>query len=83
MSKELEQEALDVAKWWAYHKNECSDVAKTVEFLTKANDHLLWLLGRAIQDIKNLEHRDKVENNFRGLALPLGIKLHDGIRTRN
>ena len=83
MSRELEQEALDVAKWWAEHKASAMDVPKRIEFLTKANDHLLWLLGRAIQDIKNLEHRDKTENEFRGFFLPKGVKLHDGLRVRN
>ena len=83
MSVELEQEAMEVAQWFAHHRDTITDVEKKLEFLVKFSDHALWLLARAIQDIKNLEHRAKVENNMRPLLLPKGIKLHDGLRARN
>lgn len=84
MSVELEKEALDVAKWWTYHKGNIPDMQKRVEFQGKAIDHLLWLLGRAIQDIKTLEHRAKLgERGVPSILLPMGVKLHDGIRARN
>lgn len=82
MSVELEKEAMDVAVWWSEHRDKAMDVPTKIEFLIKVNDHLLWLLGRAIQDIKNLEHRDKTENNLRGFLVPRGIRLKDGLSVR-
>lgn len=83
MSLELEKELLDVATWYNAHRTSITDVHKKLEFMEKLNDHLVWVLGRVAQDIKNLEHRDKRENNFRGFFLPKGIKFHDGLRVQN
>ena len=74
---------MEVAQWWAHHRDSAMDVPNRLDFLSKVNDHLLWLLGRAVQDIKNLEDRDKTENNFRGFFLPKGIKFHDGLQVGN
>lgn len=82
MSRELEQEALDVAKWWTYHKDECSDVAKRVDFQMRAIDHLLWLLGRAVQDIKNLEAGYRLPAASSNILLPMGVRLDGDVRTR-
>lgn len=82
MSRELEQEALDVAKWWTYHKDECSDLERKVAFQTRAIDHLLWLLGRAVQDIKNLEAGYRLPARSSNILLPMGVKLHDDLRSR-
>lgn len=81
MSAKLIKEARDVALWWTQNRDRCSDLPTKVEFLTRANDHLLWLLGRTVQDLVNLEHR-KHNDNAPNIVLPLGVKLHDSIRAR-
>lgn len=84
MGQKLDQELLDVAKWWTYHKDECTDVHKRLEFQDKAIDHLLWVLGRVVEDLQKVEGRrpfmtDEVLSN---IIVPTGVKLHDGIRNR-
>ena len=83
MSQKLVEELQNVAQWYAHHRDQPMDLPKRVEFLIKANDMLVWTLATAAQDIINLEARGKVENQFTGFFLPRGIKMHDGLRTRN
>jgi hypothetical protein len=85
MSKALDQEVLDIAKWYNYHKAECTDVAKRTEFLEKTCDHLIWVLARVTMDLQKLEHRrpfdpDDMPSN---IVLPMGIRLHDGLKSRS
>lgn len=59
MSQELRREALEVAQWFNEHRKETSDLQKRVEFLERAVDHLLWLMGRVVDDVAALEHLEK------------------------
>ena len=83
MSQKLVNELQDIAQWYAHHRDQAMDLPNRVEFLIKCNDMLTWALATAAQDIINLEARSKVENQFTGFFLPRGIKLHDGVGTRN
>lgn len=84
MSKKLDEELLDIAKWFTYHKDECTDIHKRVAFLENACDHLIWVLGRVCQDIQTLERRKAFQNmdELSNIVIPHGVKLHDGIRNR-
>lgn len=83
MSRELDQEVVEIGKWFAYHKREATDPDKRLEFLEKTCENLIWALARAVKDIQVLEGRRMFEdNNPLRLQLLQGIRLQDGIRAR-
>ena len=57
MSKELEQELLDTAKWFHEHVDDVKDPMKMMDFQKKAMDMILWVVGRVAQDIQRIEGR--------------------------
>lgn len=57
MSRELEGELLDVAKWFHEHVDDVTDPMKMMEFQKKVLDHILWVLGRVAQDLQRIEGR--------------------------
>lgn len=59
MSKKLEEELLDLGKWYFYHKTDSMPLEKRVEFLARAMDLTMWVIGRIAEDIQNLEGRGK------------------------
>lgn len=80
MSQKLAEELLEVATWWNHHRRECTDVQKQLDFLINANDHLMWILGRVVQDLMTVEAGRRLSTDMNSLMLPMGIKLHDGVR---
>ena len=82
MSQKLAEELLEVAKWWNHHRRECTDVQKQLEFLINANDHLMWILGRVVQDLMTVEAGRKLQFDVNSLMLPMGIKFNGDFRAQ-
>lgn len=76
MSKELNQELLDTAKWFHEHVDEISDMEKRQEFLTKTCDMLLWLLGRVAEDLQKIEGRNEKKGQL--LLVPHHLRRDGG-----
>lgn len=74
MSKQTEKELLDVALWYHHHKNDDMPIDQKLQFLTKAIDHILWVLAGSIGDIQKIERGRTVLP--RDLVMP-----YKGIRT--
>jgi len=74
MSKKTEQELVDVATWFHYHKGDNMDIDKKLEFMTRAMDQMLWVLAGAIGDIQ------KIEQGRRMIPRDL-VLINKGIRT--
>ena len=82
-TSKLVEEMKDVAMWYAEHRNTPMDLPNRVEFLVKANDHLVWLLANVLQEVINVKYRSKQEERFSGFFLPGGINLKQDIRVRD